>query len=245
MNNLYTELATIYEAMYQSFINYAEEYRFYHTLLKKYHATEVVEIGCGTGNLADYFIKAGFAYTGLDLSDKMIRLAQKKSPNCQFFRADMRDFTLTKTVESTIVTARTISYLLTNKDVNNAFHSIARNLKQGGILCFDIIDANRFVPMISDESKIIHKANYNDIAYVRKSDWKLNLTNGIDFLWDATYYKKEDNKLIEIGQDHSNLRTFTVNEIEIFLFINGFKIKEIIDRPSYFFPTYVFVAEKL
>ena len=55
----------------------------------------------------------------------------------------------------------------------------------------------------------------------------------------------EDNKLIEIGQDHSNLRTFTVNEIEIFLFINGFKIKEIIDRPSYFFPTYVFVAEKL
>ena len=245
MNNLYTELATVYEAMYQTFINYPEEYNFYSSLLKQYDKIEVLEIGCGTGNLANDFVKAEFDYTGLDLSEEMINLAKNKSPHCRFIQADMRDFKLPKTVESAIITARTISYLLTSDDINKAFHNIANNLQKGGILCFDIIDANRFIPMVADEKEITHKATYNNIAYVRKGDWKLHLANGMDFLWDATYYKKEGQKLIEIGQNHSNVRTFTVNEIEIFLFINGFKVKEIIDRPSYFFPTYVFVAEKV
>jgi trans-aconitate methyltransferase len=245
MNNLYTELATVYEAMYQTFIDYKEEYHFYHNLLKKYQKSEVVEIGCGTGNLANYFMNSDFEYTGLDLSEEMISLAQNKSPNARFMKADMRDFKLEKTIESIIITARTISYLLTNKDVNNTFQRIANNLEQGGVLCFDIIDANRFVPMVTNKKQITHEAIYKETTYVRKSDWKLHLANGIDFLWDAVYYKQEKEKFIEIGQDHSNIRTFTVNEIEIFLFINGFKIREIIDRPSYFFPTYVFVAEKI
>jgi len=245
MNNLYTKLATVYEAMYQTFIDYQEEYLFYSKILTKYDKNEVVEIGCGTGNLANFFSESNFKYLGIDLSKEMIKLAKIKAKNCQFINADMRYFQLQKTVESAIITARTISYLSTNKDVNNTFFSINKNLNQGGILCFDIIDANRFVPMIMAKQDVIHKAIYNDITYVRKSDWKLHLENGIDVLWDATYYKKESEQLIEIGQDHSKLRTFTVNEIEIFLEINGFQIKEIIDRPSYFFPTYVFVAEKM
>ena len=212
--------------------------------LKKYHKTEVVEIGCGTGNLANHFIKTGFNYTGLDLSQEMINLAKEKSPNSEFIKADMRHFKLQKTVESIIITARTISYLLTNEDVNNTFNSIASNLQKGGILSFDIIDANKFIPMVAGKKEIIHSATANQTNYVRKSNWKLQLINGMDFLWDSIYFKKNEKELIEIGRDHSMVRTFTVNEIEIFLNINGFKVKEIIERPSYFFPTYVFVAQK-
>lgn len=244
MNNLYTELATVYEAMYQTFIDYQEEYLFYSEILKKNNKNEVVEIGCGTGNLANYFLEAQYDYTGLDLSEDMINLAKEKS-NGAFIKADMRDFKLQKNVESIIITARTISYLLTNEDVKATFRSISENLVKGGILAFDIIDANRFVPMMAKDENVVHQATFNEINYVRKSTWKLQLTHGIDFLWDAIYYKENGNELTEIGQDHSNVRAFTVNEMEIFLFANGFKLKETIDRPSYFFPTYVFVAEKI
>lgn len=238
-------MATVYEAMYHSFINYEEEYQFYSKVIKRYGKTEVVEIGCGTGNLVNHFMKAGFNYIGLDMSQDMINLAKEKTPTAQFIKDDMRSFTLPKAVESTIITARTISYLLTNEDVNNTFHSISNNLQKGGILSFDIIDANKFIPMVAGEKEIVHTAIANQTTYIRKSKWKLQLINGMDFLWNAIYYKKDKQKLIEIGQDHSTVRAFTVNEIEIFLSINGFKTLEIIERPSYFFPTYVFITKKI
>jgi hypothetical protein len=48
MSNLYGNLSEVYEAMYQSFINYDEEFSFYNDLLQKYNCKNVLEIGCGT-----------------------------------------------------------------------------------------------------------------------------------------------------------------------------------------------------
>ena len=47
MNNLYTNHSEIYEMMYQTFINYDEEYAYYSDKLKKYNAGSVIELGCG------------------------------------------------------------------------------------------------------------------------------------------------------------------------------------------------------
>lgn len=244
MSNLYKELAQVYEAMYHTFIDYKEEYEFYSQILKKYHKKEIVEIGCGTGNLVYYFLTNGFDYTGLDLSEEMIQMAKEKVQDCEFIQADMRHFTLKKQVQSILITARTISYLSTNEDVNTTFQTIANNLQQGGILCFDIIDANKFIPMIAQKQEIIHEATANNIDYRRESIWNISLKHGMDLTWQSSYHKKEAGKWTEIGQDYSNVRSFTLNEIEIFLSLNGFVVKEAIERPSYFFPTYVIVAEK-
>ena len=124
MHALYTDLAKVYEAMYQTFINYPEEYRFYSSILHKYEKQQVLEIGSGTGNLARLLIENGFEYTGLDMSQEMIRIAQQKSPTASFVEADMRDFKLPLPVQSTLITGRTISYMHQNKDVNAALSSI-------------------------------------------------------------------------------------------------------------------------
>jgi len=244
MSNLYNELATVYEAMYQTFIDYEQEYIYYSDILKKYKKQQVLEIGCGTGHLANYFQKHGFDYIGLDFSEEMIQLGKVKAPTCEFLQGDMRDFELGRQLQSIIITARTTSYLRTNKDINAAFSAINKNLQTGGILCFDFIDANQFIPDIVNGKEVVHNAIYQNKAYVRKSFWQAHLVDGMDFKWQSTYYKKEDEQLIEIGQDNSIIRTFTLNEMELFLAINGFAIKEIVERASYAFPTYVVVAEK-
>jgi hypothetical protein len=51
MNKLTIDLSEVYEAMYQSFINYDEEYAFYGRILSKYSCNSLVEIGCATGHL--------------------------------------------------------------------------------------------------------------------------------------------------------------------------------------------------
>ncbi|MFT5168483.1 MAG: SAM-dependent methyltransferase [Saprospiraceae bacterium] len=245
MSKLYEDLAPVYEAMYQTFIDYREEFDFYSNILKQFKKENLLEIGSGTGNLAKYFHENGFEYIGLDFSKAMIALAKKRIHDGEFIYGDMRNFKLEQPVESIISTGRTISHLIQNKDVNAAFVSFYDNLSNGGIVCFDFIDANIFIPAIAKGKEITHQAVYNNTTYIRKSTWNLNLQYGMDFEWDSIFYKEEGKKLINIGEDKTIARTFTVNEIEIFLSINGFKVLERIERASYAFPTYVIVAKKI
>lgn len=244
MKTIYTKLAAIYEAMYQTFIDYNAEYQFYNSLIQEQHKKNVLEIGSGTGHLAAYFSQANFEYQGLDFSSDMIAIAQAKNPAVQFIAGDMRNFELSQKVESVIITGRTISYLLTNADINAAFQAIHKNLVPKGILAFDFIDASLFIPMIAKGKKITHQADYQDKTYYRDSFWSLNLTHGMDFKWLSIYYEKKETKEIKIGEAEEIVRTFTLEEVKIFLKINGFRLLKIIERETYAFPTFVVVAER-
>jgi SAM-dependent methyltransferase len=245
MSNLYTNLSAVYEAMYQSFINYDEEYLFYSKLLTKYNCTSLLEIGCGTGHLASRFTKNNFKYKGLDVSDDMLAIAKQNNTTVDFINGDMRDFDLYSKVDACIITGRTISYLLNNKDVLDTFTTLHKNLKFGGIVCFDCIDANKFIPLIDPQKIIIHKANFNNKKYQRNSVWKINIKEGFGFDWASVYYEENNNgELHKIGEDNSTIRAFTKDEILLFLQLANFTVKEIIDRPSYAFDTFVIIAQK-
>jgi SAM-dependent methyltransferase len=245
MSNLYTNLSSVYEAMYQSFIDYEAEYVFYSNILLSYHCKSLIEIGCGSGNLANRFTNRGFEYIGMDLSEDMLTLAKANNPTATFVKEDMRNFNLQKKLDSCIITGRTISYLLTNNDVVDTFKAIHNNLKMNGIVAFDCIDANKFIPQIDSTKKVVHLASSNDRHYQRDSIWEVNLDNGFCFDWASIYYEKTARgDLIEIGKDDSTIRAFTKDEIVLFLTLAGFVVKEIIERPSYAFDTFVIVAQK-
>lgn len=54
----------------------------------------LLDFGCGTAHLNEYIVRQGLKnieYAGLDLSEKFVRLAQKKFPAQQFFCLDLLD----------------------------------------------------------------------------------------------------------------------------------------------------------
>ena len=63
--------------------------------------------------------------------------------------------------------------------------------------------------------------------------------------WTAQYYTLKNNKKEVIADDFSIVRVFTLNEIQLFLFLNGFEIIQTIDRKTYAYDTYVIVAEQI
>lgn len=246
MQSLYANgFETIYDEMYQTFIDYKEEFTFYSAILNQHQKKQVLEIGCGTGNLARIFSDYNFNYSGLDFSLDMINLCKSKIPNGSFVLGDMTQFSLEHKTESMIVTGRTSSYLLSNKDVAGFLKSAHQNLKTNGILCFDFIDANRFLKEIKGGKEVQHTATFHQKKYERISFFNTNTSENLMFNWDAKYYETSNNQQKLIAEDTSEVRAFTKNEWELFLHLNNFEIIEFIDRKSYAFDTYVVIAKKI
>ncbi len=231
--------------MYQTFINYDEEYAYYSDKLKKNNAGSVIELGCGTGSLASRFTANGFDYTGLDLNKTMLDIAERKSPGAKFIEADMKSFQLEQKKQACIIAGRSISYLMTNKEVLDSFNTINKNLQNEGIFCFDNIDAAKFIRVIKNGKQIIHKAEFEGRKFHRESYWSVNGNESWTFNWDSVYFEEDKNGgLNKIAEDNSTVRCFTKDDLCLFLELCNFSVKEIEDRPSYAFDTFVIVAQK-
>ena len=245
MKQLYDTYADVYEAMYSSFMNYPAEAAYYSKILKKYSCKSILEIGCGAGNLAELLLKHPYKYIGLDGSKSMLDRARVKLPGQRFIRSKMQHFKLPGKVDAVIFTGRTSSYLQTNKDVQNTLECIFKNLKPGGIVVFDIIDASKFIKIIADKKVFIHEADFDNKQYYRESRWVMNPRQLWSFDWFSSYYEKLKNgKRKKLFDENSTIRAFTRDDMQLFLELSGFSVVRILPKPSYAFDTLVFIAQK-
>jgi SAM-dependent methyltransferase len=213
MSKLYTNLANVYHEIYQTLFNYDEEFEFYDEHLKANKIESIIEIGCGTGNLAKRLITANYQYLGLDLFQEMIDIARQNAPKAQFVNGDIRSFKQTKKFDCAIITGRSISYLTENKGLIDGLKNINQLLNIGGLLMFDAIDASKLFLTFENEKVDELMASFKDNHYKRISNNRINLQNGWTWDWTSVYFKKNiDGFFEEIGNDFSTLRAFTQDE---------------------------------
>jgi len=101
----------------------------------------VLDAGCGFGYYSILLAKKGAIVTGIDLSEKMIELAEKNaveaSVECQFFVCDMQDLSMFSSGAFDLVTSSlAVSYL---DNLGRAFSEIFRVLESGGTFTFSEI----------------------------------------------------------------------------------------------------------
>jgi ubiquinone/menaquinone biosynthesis C-methylase UbiE len=93
----------------------------------------VLEIGCGPGEIANYLKMKGLDISGIDLSEKMIRVARRLNPHIEFNVGDV--FRLQAPSQS--LAGIVAPYLIVNfskDDVPEAFAEMSRVLIPGGVL---------------------------------------------------------------------------------------------------------------
>jgi SAM-dependent methyltransferase len=246
MSNLYKNLANVYDEIYQTIFDYDAEFDFYDSFLTKNNIKDVIEIGCGTGNLAKIFVAKNYTYLGVDLSQNMLDIAAKKVPSANFQQGNVCELAIKRKFDSVLITGRTISYLLTNKSIMNSFRNIYLGLNSGGVLIFDAIDASAlfkdFIEPKTDELAI--KFNKNEYKRISKST--VNLASGWTWDWESSYFKKDENGHFKnIGDDFATLRAFTKDEIILFLNYSGFELLEITPKQSYAWKDNFYIARKI
>ncbi len=246
MDGLYgNKMAKVYHEIYQGFIDYKAEYDLYASICRTYGASKILEMACGSGNLANHFSKDFESYTGMDYSNAMLQIAREKHPNLVFIRGDMRNFKASQRFDGILITGRSTSYLLTNEDFLQTLKCVQKNLDDNGIFIFDFIDAQLFLPYVASNKFVTHTSTVADQKYLRESEWVINKESTEMLIeWTANYYQVNEKDKTFLGRDSTSFRSFYFDELEQLLMKSGLKINEKIDRKTYAFDTYVLVCKK-
>lgn len=198
----------------------------------------LLDICCGAGHLACYFLNKGFQIIGIDLSEKMLELAQNKTQNnyqkAEWIKADASNFSLNKKFGIAVSTFDSLNLLPDLDTLEKCFQCVHNHLVNNGIFIFDIntklgISASNNVYITeSDDFTIIAKGYFD-----AKSDRGFIRFSG---------FSKLENGLFEKFEHCSSSTVFTINDITNLLISSGFadvkyyifgKTKmEIIDNPE-------------
>ncbi|MBC6978059.1 class I SAM-dependent methyltransferase [Streptococcus cristatus] len=103
---------------------------------------KLLELACGTGIQSIYFKQAGFEVTGLDLSQEMLDLAEKRSREAgldiPFIQGNMLDLSGVGQFDLVTCYSDSICYMEDEVDVGQVFTQVYQHLNKGGRFIFDV-----------------------------------------------------------------------------------------------------------
>ncbi|MBN1755120.1 class I SAM-dependent methyltransferase [bacterium] len=226
-NPVFDKYAIFYDILYAD-KDYRAECDFVQTLLDKYAIGQVktiLDLGCGTGNHAQFLAQRGYSVTGIDLSLEMLKIARGKNiEGAEFILGDLRHLDLKRKFHAAIAMFAVVSYQITNQDLLLTFKSVARHLKKGGIFLFDFW----FGPAVLTE-KPSHRAKMVSTekgALLREATPALNVlkhTVSVDYQVQEIEGEKVTR---EFAEKHTVRYLFSM-EIEMLCFLNGFELLEL------------------
>ncbi len=104
----------------------------------------LLDVGCGTGQLALYFLEQDYDVTGIDLSEAMLDYAREnaaqyvESGQATFVQADASDFSLDDTFGLAVSTYDALNHLESLAALERCFGGVYRVLNEGGCFVFDL-----------------------------------------------------------------------------------------------------------
>lgn len=188
----------------------------------------LLDVACGEGSFCVEMAKKGWAVTGVDQSEEMLRLAnhraKKEKVKVNFQNQDMRFIDYNNEFDLATCWFDSLNYLISNNDLQSAFNNISRSLKPNGWFLFDMntiyglaVDWQRNRCYVQQETKDLlelHRTSY---------DFEKNLG-----CVKITWFVRVDDKWEKFEEKHVE-RGFSISEIESCL---GYAGLHVVDKMS-------------
>ena len=117
--------ADLYDQKHQFVSNFGESLV---SILQPKNGEHILDVGCGTGDLAFEIAKSGATVTGIDAAASMIEKAAEKYPNCTFKVADGQHFSFPNAFDAVFSNAA-IHWM---KNQQQVVHNCYEALRDGG-----------------------------------------------------------------------------------------------------------------
>lgn len=114
----------------------------------------VVDLGCGTGTLAEIMYGMGYDMVGVDLSESMLNVAMEKrvksGSEILYLLQDMRELELYSTVGTVYSVCDSLNYILEEDELLQVFALVNNYLFPGGVFIFDFNTDYKYREVIGD-----------------------------------------------------------------------------------------------
>jgi 2-polyprenyl-3-methyl-5-hydroxy-6-metoxy-1,4-benzoquinol methylase len=194
-------------------------------ILRKSGVHTVLDLTCGTGSQVFWLEEYGFEAIGIDINEKMLAIARKKSAqknlNLKFAQGDMRSCQQGK-FDAVLTIFNSIGHV-TKNDFGKTLKNIHDNLKPGGLYIFDIFNLaylqyeNNITKLTIDWQKKSGDITAREIQYSTISN------DGILASYDI-YHEQTGNEPPKISNAFQTLQVYSAEQLKSMLKQAGFEV---------------------
>jgi SAM-dependent methyltransferase len=146
---------------------------------------KILDLCCGTGQLAQILSERSYQVTGIDGSKEMLRFARGNAPGAQFICDDARSFKVPSPYDAVIAVFDSLNHITTIEELASVFRSVYAALKKDGLFLFDLnLEAG-------------YKAHWNGVFGIIEEDHVCMIRNSYDppsqtARFEATIFRMQD-----------------------------------------------------
>jgi len=137
-----------------------------HVLNRLTNEAHILDLCCGTGQLARVLADKGHQVLGIDGSERMLSFARVNAPSADFVLADARRFHVNEPVDAVLCMFDSLNHLMSEADLSLAFGRVARALLPGGVFAFDLNMEIKYVTTWAGEFSLLAD---HEVVVVRTS----------------------------------------------------------------------------
>ena len=173
--------------------------------------THLLDICCGTGQLAAALCERGFRVTGIDDSPEMLRRARRNAPAACFVRSDAREFRLDEQAHGAVALFDSFNHLLNAADLFAALVRVHAALAPGARFVFDLnteagyrLHLRDHYTMTRDDAVLALRGEYD-------SDERLAVYDGTIFRPHRGAWRRADFRILERCHDTEQVRRLALD----------------------------------
>jgi len=179
----------------------------------------ILDLGCGTGEIAIRLAKQGYTITGVDYASDMLTHAMAKSTQEQvpisWIQQDIIHLHGFSNIDLCISYCDVMNYITNKNDIENVCQRVYDSLKADGLFIFDIHHIK-----YANEQLIDHTfaEKSDDLAYIWECEQGDERGEMYHYL---TFFQRQHNHYIRFDEVHHQ-RTYEMEEYELILKKCGF-----------------------
>ena len=198
--------------------------RVIENILRKHNVKTVLDLTCGTGSQVLYLAKQGYQVTGADLSPALLaqakEKAQKEKLDIHFIEGNMRTLQVGK-FDAVITIFNAIGHL-TKAGFEKALKNIGKNLNDGGLYVFDILNLDAMTDSVVNNLAMDLRKTVNNTQIHAVQYSEINRENGHLTSYD-TFTIQEGSDEPKTFKGKFTLQIYTAPELREMLARNGFE----------------------
>ncbi|WP_049618161.1 class I SAM-dependent methyltransferase [Streptococcus sp. X13SY08] len=181
---------------------------------------KLLELACGTGIQSVRFAQAGFDVTGLDLSQEMLDVAEKRAASAKvkvdFLQGNMLDLSRAGKYDFVTCYSDSICYMQDEVEAGDVFKEVYNALNDGGVFIFDVHSTYQIDEVFPGYS---YHENADDFAMIWDS-YEDEAPHSV--VHELTFFiQDEDGRFTRFDEVHEE-RTYDVLTYDILLEQAGF-----------------------